>query len=45
MKFAKVYAAEENFSGPFAKVYARKMQKIRDFFFLVKVSALESICS
>ena len=34
MKFAKVYAAEENFSGPFAKVYARKMQKIREFFSL-----------
>ena len=45
MIFFLLYAREENFSGPFAKVYARKMQKTRDFFFLVKVSALESICS
>ena len=30
--FAEVYAREKNFSGPFAKVYARKMQKFREFF-------------
>ena len=44
MLFAKVYAREKNFSGPFAKVYIREMQKFREFFswrkfLLAKVSA------
>ena len=44
MSFAKVYGREKNFSGPFARVYAREMQKFREFFssrkfLLAKVSA------
>ena len=44
MQFAKVSAREKIFSGPFAKVSARKMQKFRQFFssrkfLLAKLSA------
>ena len=44
MQFAKVYAREKIFSGPFVKVSAREMQKFRQFFssrkfLLAKLSA------
>ena len=49
MQFAKVYACEKNFSGPFAKVHAREKQKFREFFssrkfLFAKVSAPKVYC-
>ena len=48
--FAKINAREKNFSDPSAKVYAREMQKLREFFssrkfLLAKVSDPKVISS